>query len=117
MQTIQCQNCNHVWNTPFFKHCKCPACGVQVQIPGALHYYQRNRSLASTMPGAVRGAPINAGAPVRDNEGQPLPPPATTHERGEDKPKYVADDYSFIRRRQEQLKQEAQARVAGEDKF
>lgn len=50
---------------------------------------------------------------MRAPDGSPIPPPTPTHPRTPEKPRYVADDHSFIKRRMEQLQKEKTNRVVG----
>ncbi len=110
---IKCGSCGHEFDTPYTKNCLCKACRTSISVPDSRRYYEQSVARSASV---VSRAPIPTppgGLPpvARDEKGDPLKPePRETYTP--DKPRYVADDFEFIRRRQEQLRKEAEARVA-----
>lgn len=94
MTVVQCSRCDHVWDTPFQSHCKCPNCKASQLVQDMR---QRYVSFAG-------GAPAPAPVPVQV---QPVPAPNVNRnplveERANEAPRAgvpVAEQYSEIAKR------------------
>lgn len=115
---IKCYVCGHEFDTTYVKHCLCKACRTSISVPDSRRHYEQSAARALGTVGGAMAAASRAATGVlppvaRDEKGDPLKP-APAAPREAEKPRYVADDFEFIRRRQEQLRKEAEARVVGD---
>ena len=114
---IKCYSCGHEFDTSYTKHCLCKACRTSISVTDARRHYEGSpqraaQAVGGAMAAAQRSPPSGIHPVARDEKGDPLKPAAP--DASPDRPRYVADDFEFIRRRQEQLRKEAEKRVTGE---
>lgn len=104
MTTLQCHKCGHRWVSSCVSYTFCPNCRTYVSKSTAAILAQQTGLRPAADPDA------GLGPAVRDNAGQPLPPPKP--EPRASRPEAVVNDFEFIRRREAQIAAERQRELS-----